>query len=111
MAGHILAVITNPTTPQQEAEFNRWYDEVHLADVLSVDGFVAAQRFKLAHDAAMPSPGPYLAIYEMETDNPQDALALLTTMANEGGIEISPAMHPEKVVASIFTPIGERVEA
>ena len=51
MPTHRLIVFTQPAAGQ-EAEYNRWYDEVHLGDVLEVDGFVAAQRFALGLRAA-----------------------------------------------------------
>ena len=109
MGSHVLVVFTNPTTPEQEAAFNKWYDEVHLAEVLTVPGFVAAQRFKLVHDTMKPMPGPYLALYEMEPDAPVAATDLLTRYANEAKIDISVSMHPTEVAASIFTPLGERI--
>ena len=60
MPTHRLIVFTQPAAGQ-EAEYNRWYDEVHLGDVLEVDGFVAAQRFALADaqigDVADKAPG------------------------------------------------------
>ncbi len=48
MAKYTFVVLSNPTTPAQEAEYNEWYNKIHIADVLNVPGFVAAQRFKLA---------------------------------------------------------------
>jgi hypothetical protein len=47
MARHTFVVFTNPTEGQED-EYNDWYDNTHLSDVLKVEGFVAAQRFKLA---------------------------------------------------------------
>ena len=107
MAKHILVVITDPT-PGQEEEFNRWYTEEHLNDVLRVPGFVAAQRFKLTMDGAKSLPARYLAIYEMETDDPKAAFAALGKAAQSGQMPTSPAMDNVNVVASVFTPITER---
>ena len=81
MATHRLVVFTQPK-PGQEAEYNRWYDEVHLGDVLKVEGFVAAQRFEVATaqigDAAEAAPARYLAIYEIEAETLEAALAQLS---------------------------------
>lgn len=107
MSRHIFIVITNPVSGREE-EYNRWYSGRHLQDVLNSPGFVAAQRFKLAADTANGSPGSYLAIYEMETDDPQAAVAALTAAAQSGRIEISPALDAVNVMASIFTPITGR---
>jgi hypothetical protein len=48
MAKYVFLVMTNPTSPEQEAEYNRWYGTDHYRDVLGVPGFVAAQRLRLA---------------------------------------------------------------
>jgi len=46
MAKYVFVVMTNAVAGQ-EAEFNRWYDEEHLADVLKLPGMVSAQRFQV----------------------------------------------------------------
>lgn len=112
MAKQILVVVSNPT-PGQEKEYNRWYTEQHLDDLLRMPGFVAAQRFKLAFDSAKSLPGPYLTIYEMETDelksdDPKAAFAALTKAVEAGQMPVSPALDLVNIVASIFTPITER---
>jgi antibiotic biosynthesis monooxygenase (ABM) superfamily enzyme len=51
--------------PELEAEFNRWYDEVHIP-MLSRDGHVTSvRRLKLSNEVESPQP-PYLAVYEFE---------------------------------------------
>jgi hypothetical protein len=44
MPSALMVVGSNPVNPEQEAEFNRWYVEDHLGDVLAVAGFTAARR-------------------------------------------------------------------
>ena len=45
-----------------EEEFNRWYNEEHIAERLSVPGFLSAARYMAV------SGGPkYLAMYELES--------------------------------------------
>lgn len=111
MAKQILVVVTNPI-PGQEDEYNRWYSEQHLDDVLRVPGMVAAQRFKVALDSAKSLPGPYLAIYEIETDqpdaDPKAVFAALSKAGDAGQMPISPALDLVNIVASVFTPITER---
>lgn len=51
-AEYELIVLSN-AMPGREAEYNRWYDEMHLPDVLRNPGFRSAQRFKLAASAAV----------------------------------------------------------
>jgi hypothetical protein len=109
MAKQILVVVTNPM-PGKEEEYNRWYSEQHLDDVLRVPGMVAAQRFKLAQDSGKGLPGPYLAIYEMDTDDPDPKATFdaLGKAAESGQMPISPALDTVNIVASVFKPITER---
>lgn len=53
MATHIFDVHSNPV-PGREDEYNDWYTNQHLSDVLASPGFVAAQRFEVA---APPASG------------------------------------------------------
>ena len=40
----VMIVLSNPVGDRDD-EYNRWYDDVHLPDVLSVPGFVAPVHF------------------------------------------------------------------
>ena len=51
MASHRLFVFTQPVEGK-DAEYNDWYDKIHLKEVLEIEGFVAAQRFALAEGPA-----------------------------------------------------------
>src|ERR1700740_3201268 len=48
MGQYTWIVFTNCNDPEHEAEFIRWYDEIHLGDLLRVPGASAARRLKLA---------------------------------------------------------------
>jgi hypothetical protein len=45
----------------KEAEFNRWYNEEHLAERLAVPGFLSAARYE-----AVKGGPKHLAVYELE---------------------------------------------
>jgi len=34
-----------PASPDREAEYHKWYNDTHLAQILSVEGIVSARRF------------------------------------------------------------------
>jgi hypothetical protein len=107
---HVLIVLSNPVAGRED-EYNDWYDNVHLGEVLQVPGFVAAQRFVAA--PALPGregpPRQYLAIYELETDDLQASLAALTKAAP--GMDISSAIDASSALAYPFTVHGPRVVA
>lgn len=103
MAKHLLVVFTNAAEGRDD-EFNRWYDEVHLGDVLSVEGFVAAQRFELTGMAGSSSPHRYLALYEIETD---DIDAVVERLGASGGtMVLSDALRDP--TALVARPITDR---
>jgi hypothetical protein len=89
----LMVVGSNPTTPEQEAEFNRWYVEEHFPDVLAVEGFTVARRYALSDVRPMvgttASPYAYLAIYEVEADDLEKAAADLQAALDSGDIPIS----------------------
>jgi hypothetical protein len=74
---HVLVVLTN-AIPGREEEFNDWYTDVHLRDVLALDGFTAAERFQLSDTpGAELAPFKYLAIYEVAPGKLEDAVQAL----------------------------------
>ena len=78
MGKSILLVSTRCTDPEREAEFNRWYDELHLPALLSSKHIVGAQRYKLAGQPSASEPeANYLAIYEIDTDDVPAAMKAL----------------------------------
>jgi hypothetical protein len=46
----------------READFNRWYNEEHLAERLSIPGFLSAARYE-----AVKGGPKHLAVYELES--------------------------------------------
>jgi hypothetical protein len=68
MQKHVLVMLAE-CVPGTEDDFNEWYTNTHLAEVLRIDGFVAAQRFEVAElDPAQEGAKRYLTIYEVEGD-------------------------------------------
>ena len=112
MAKYTFVVLTNPTSGK-EAEYNKWYNEQHIPDVLNVPGFVAAQRFRLA-DAQMSDKAPahrYLALYEIETDDLAGALKELKARGGTADMVMSDAIDMKSVGAFLFAPVAEKVQA
>lgn len=66
----VLLVYTDVDANQEEA-FNRWYDDIHVHDVIAVEGFLAGRRYKLSGPAPQSQQpvSRYLALYELaDTD-------------------------------------------
>jgi hypothetical protein len=110
MAKYLFVVMTK-SVPGQDEAFNDWYTNRHLDDVLKLKGFVAAQRFKFLPRTpdARPSPYPYLALYEVETDDLQATQDLLRSTAGSEAMPWHPGLDRTDLVGWYFQPISERV--
>lgn len=108
MAKHVFLVLSNPTEGKED-EYNDWYDNIHLGEVIQVPGFTAAQRFKLDGEPTRGEAGhKYMAIYEMDTDDPQGSIAALGSAIEAGKIQMSDAIDGPTISATVFTPHGGR---
>lgn len=100
-------VLTNAGEGEED-EFNAWYDGRHLADVLAIPGFVAAQRFRIAAETAgKSSPWRYLSIYELAPEAATKALAELAARAGSEAMPLSAALDRSSVLAELFLPLRE----
>lgn len=102
---HIFIAMTNATEGKDE-EFSKWYDDVHLPEVLDTAGFVAAQRYQL-NDVQLGTHHPYkyLTIYELEMDDPESTLEALKSRSPTFDISLlGPAPMP-----ALYSTMGGRV--
>ena len=67
MDKYITIVGTNCADPAREKEYNDWYDNIHLPDVLETPGFIGATRYE--NTTPQEGEARFLAIYEIETDD------------------------------------------
>jgi len=59
--GNSLLMVWCDVPADKEAEFNRWYNEEHIAERLSIPGFLSAARYE-----AVKGGPKHLAVYELE---------------------------------------------
>jgi hypothetical protein len=108
MARYTFVVLTDAVEGHED-EYNDWYTNRHLSDVLNVDGFVAAQRFCLSEtDPPQEFSHKYLALYEVETDDLEKVQRALAETPPDL-MPISPALDRPNATARWFTPITDRV--
>lgn len=92
----VLCLVFSNPVEGRDAEFNDWYSQRHLPDVLRVPGYLSAQRFSLQSGEGGPPPSwRYLAIYEVDCARYDAALA---EVAARSGTDLMPisdaAMRP-----------------
>lgn len=109
MARYNLFAFTN-AVPGREDEFNDWYTNVHLADVLKLPGVEAAQRFRMSdvQHRSGPYPYTYMAVYEIDIEDLNVTLSKLREVSGTDAMPLSPALQEERMVW-IYEPVTERV--
>jgi hypothetical protein len=110
----LYIVFGNPLTPEQDAEFNQWYSDTHIPDVLAaVPGVLSAQRYKvnqLDRDAGNTPRYTYMTVYEFEGDA-NDVMAKIGGAVASGAIRMDdPPFDRYKVNMAFWTPISEKIE-
>jgi hypothetical protein len=109
----IFLVVSQPMSPEDDAEFNRWYDEHHVPDSLLLPGFVRARRFRLAKEQLLPeratAPGfEYVTIYELDdVDRVPDARALLPRLMGVSAQFFSEALDRDTMRAFVFEQVAD----
>jgi hypothetical protein len=70
MGQNLQIVFSHLPDGVSDEEFCEWYD-AHLPEILSIPGFVSAQRYRLEPvvvDSVEPTTYRYVAVYEIEGD-------------------------------------------
>lgn len=106
MPKYVLLVLTN-AADGRDADFNDWYDQRHLPDVLDVPGMISAQRLELAPLQRKPPPYPYryAAIYNIETDDLAAVMAEMTRRSGTDAMLLSDAMDNDRK-AWVYQTLG-----
>jgi hypothetical protein len=80
MHRYVYLVFANPI-PGREAEFNEWYSNVHMGDLVQLPGWIGAQRFRLITTVQPPPSAAgyrhgYLMIWDLEATDASGPLAM-----------------------------------
>jgi hypothetical protein len=108
MARYLFVVFTKPV-PGREDEFNDWYTNTHLDDVLDLGDYVSAQRFKFVYSSGEEPSREYMALYEVETDDPVETQRRLIEVVATDAMPFSPAIDRSMSVGWYFEPLTEKI--
>ena len=82
----LLTVESNCCDPSREQEFNEWYNNIHMPDILEIPGFMRAAFYENTNPSE--GQGKFLAVYEIETDDLARTLSefdeIVNTRAKQG---------------------------
>lgn len=116
MAEKFIQIVYSDPLPGRDDEFNEWYDNVHVPQLLAVPGMLSAQRYTLLDSEMYRAPGGrppehrYAIIYEMEGD-----VGAIMQKIQEGVAAGQIVMHDSLDMDSwrlaFWTPRGAKAEA
>ncbi len=105
MARYMFQFIS-AAVPGEDDAYNRWYEDVHIPEVLSLPGYLSCQRYLVIDSAA--SRTRYLAAYEVECDDPLATMEKLVQTAKT--MVMSPAMDAASTSAAILKLVGSKTK-
>jgi hypothetical protein len=110
MPSYKLVVMTKPVEGREQ-EYNDWYQNVHLDDLVAIDGVKSAQRFRLNQAVAGDLPPlPYLAIYEVQTNDIDGVIRELNERSQTGRMFVTTALSTE-IFCAVYEELGPVVRA
>ena len=98
--GTALMMVWADIPAEKEADFNKWYNEEHLAELLSVPGILNAARYE-----AVKSGPKHLACYELESPAVVESDAFKSRPRTEWGKRVSPSVIGTTVINNVYEMI------
>ncbi|MEO5586637.1 MAG: hypothetical protein ABIQ81_02980 [Novosphingobium sp.] len=105
-----LVALSTPVAGKED-EFHDWYQNVHLPQIVGLPGGQGAQRYQLVAKLMGGDPNQYLAIYDIECDDPMSFLGALGQASAEGKLTQTAANDMGSIYTALFSELGERVGA
>ncbi len=105
MGTYVVLVMSNPREGMED-EFNDWYENTHLDEVLATAGFRAAQRFLLEAERGVSSAHTYMAWYETEGESAEEVIERLEARRDER--QQSKSINRRDAAMWVFSPTGEK---
>jgi hypothetical protein len=112
---YVMLVFANPIAGR-EAEFNDWYTNTHMGDLLQLQGWVGAQRFRIVTNVQprLSTAGylhGYLIIWELEETDASTALARMTAAISGGKSRLGAAFNytPGAGANGTYEVMGPRI--
>jgi hypothetical protein len=109
MRHYKLVVYTKPVAGRDQ-EYNDWYQRIHLPDLVAIPGIRSAQRFRLKQTLSPDTPLPFLAIYDIETDDIDGVIGEMKRRSGTEAMLISDALD-RTASAVVFEEFGTLVSA
>ena len=108
MPRYKMVVCSYPVAGRED-EYNHWYQNIHLSELVALQGFVSARRYRMAAKLVEGEVAPYMAIYTIETNDVHAVLRNLIGEAENSRINMSDAIDTSRTTAVVYEEFGEVV--
>src|SRR5262245_16290102 len=98
--------------PGRELELEEWYDNRHIPDCLKLDGFVAAQRFRIDEQPkGIDVPAwKVMVVYDIETHDIETTLAQIPKVVRTPAMPITDAVDMSTALRVLGSTASPRFE-
>jgi len=103
--GHYRMIVLANAKEGREEEYNDWYTNQHLGDVVAVPGVVSGQRFQSIGKGGHK----FLAIYELETEDPRAVLKEIGARMGTDAMPTTESGERETMILGTFEPITDKL--
>ena len=100
-----LIALTTPL-PGKEEEFHDWYNNTHLPELVNGLGMKGAERYQLVAKLMGADENPYLAIYDIEADDPGAFMAKMGEFAQSGKMTPATTQDMATTYTAMFVEMG-----
>jgi hypothetical protein len=102
-------IVLNNSVEARDGEYNDWYTNQHLDDVLRIPGILAGRRFtRMAQQQSPDQPYRYSAMYDIDPDMAAQIISELARRANTPEMPLSTAVADPRYL-SFFEAITPRM--
>jgi hypothetical protein len=102
-------VFSNPTAGHED-EYNKWYNEQHAQDVVSIPGFVTAQRFVKNDLPLYRMVDLQVPKYLIVTDNVEAVFDEVSRRLKTGETVLSPTFDQKTSVSYVYKPFRPEIK-
>jgi hypothetical protein len=92
MTKAVMIVFSHPASADVEDEYNAWYSDTHINDVLAIPGVTDAVRYRRGESGASPAEAaPYMTVIHIDTPDLGATLTEFKERPGTDAMSISPA--------------------
>lgn len=99
-------IIMSRPVEGRDAQYNAWYQDVHLEQMLALKGFKSVQRFRHVQTLGERKSYPYAAIYEIETRDLDAVMKDLYSEAGSGRLLVDASLDRSDIYAAVYEELG-----